>query len=34
MPVARTVDVQNFLNEHPFSCFQWLIFVLCFCVVL
>jgi MFS transporter, AAHS family, 4-hydroxybenzoate transporter len=34
MPVARTVDVQNFLNEHPFSRFQWVIFVLCFCVVL
>src|SRR3954471_24536736 len=34
MPVARTVDVQNFLNEHPFSRFQWVIFALCFCVVL
>ncbi len=34
MPAARTVDVQHFLNEHPFSGFQWLIFVLCFCVVL
>jgi len=34
MPVARTVDVQTFLNEHPFSRFQWVIFALCFCVVL
>src|SRR3712207_1324313 len=28
------VDVQGFLNEHPFSPFQWRIFALCFCVVL
>jgi AAHS family 4-hydroxybenzoate transporter-like MFS transporter len=34
MPAARIVDVQDFLNEHPFSGFQWLIFVLCFSVVL
>jgi sugar phosphate permease len=34
MPSARTVDVQAFLNEHPFSPFQWLVFALCFCVVL
>jgi MFS transporter, AAHS family, 4-hydroxybenzoate transporter len=34
MPVARTVDVQTFLNAHPFSRFQWVIFALCFCVVL
>src|SRR6202163_1431225 len=34
MPAARTVDVQTFLNEHPFSRFQWVIFALCFCVVL
>jgi AAHS family 4-hydroxybenzoate transporter-like MFS transporter len=34
MPAARTIDVQAFLNEHPFSPFQWLIFALCFCVVL
>src|SRR4051795_13442006 len=34
MPVARTVDVPNFLHEHPFSRFQWVIFALCFCVVL
>ena len=24
MPAARTADVQTFLNEHPFSRFQWL----------
>src|SRR5260370_27400215 len=34
MPTARTVDVQTFLNEHPFSRSQWVIFALCFCVVL
>ena len=34
MPAARTVDVQTFLNEHPFSRFQWVIFALCFWVVL
>ena len=34
MPLARNVDVQSFLNEHPFSPFQWLVFALCFCVVL
>ena len=34
MTTNRTVDVQAFLNEHPFSGFQWLIFVLCFMIVL
>jgi MFS transporter, AAHS family, 4-hydroxybenzoate transporter len=34
MPAARSIDVQAFLNEHPFSSFQWLIFALCFFVVL
>ncbi|MBV9784479.1 MAG: MFS transporter [Acidisphaera sp.] len=35
MPMEhRTVDVQTFLNEHPFSRFQWIIFALCFLVVL
>jgi MFS transporter, AAHS family, 4-hydroxybenzoate transporter len=34
MPAAHTVDVQTFLNEHPFSRFQWVIFGLCFWVVL
>lgn len=28
------VDVQTFLDRHPFSRFQWLIFALCFLVVL
>ena len=27
-------DVQQFLNEHRFSAYQWLIFVLCFLIVL
>ena len=34
MTQSRTVNVQSFLNEHPFSGFQWLIFVLCFLIVL
>ena len=34
MPAARNIDVQAFLNAAPFSPFQWLIFTLCFCVVL
>jgi hypothetical protein len=34
MAAARIVDVQTFLNEHPFSRFQWMIFGLCFWVVL
>src|SRR6478672_1466147 len=28
------INVQDFLNEHPFSPFQWLIFALCFVIVL
>ena len=28
------VNVQTFINEHPFSGFQWLIFAMCFVVVL
>jgi len=28
------VDVQSFLNQHRFSAFQWLIFALCFVIVL
>ncbi|GAC1418887.1 MAG: aromatic acid/H+ symport family MFS transporter [Burkholderiaceae bacterium] len=28
------VDVQDFLNQHPFSAFQWLVFGLCFAIVL
>jgi AAHS family 4-hydroxybenzoate transporter-like MFS transporter len=31
---SETVDVQEFLNNHPFSGFQWLIFALCFLIVL
>ena len=30
----QTVDVQTFLNEHRFSGFQWVIFGLCFLIVL
>ncbi|MEP6505382.1 MAG: MFS transporter [Betaproteobacteria bacterium] len=29
-----SVDVQTFLNEHPFSRFQWVLFGLCFLIVL
>ena len=34
MPQGRTLDVQTFLNEQPFSGFQWVIFALCFAIVL
>ena len=34
MPANESVDVQSFLNEHPFSRFQWVIFALCFLIVL
>ena len=30
----RSVDVQTFLNENPFSPYQWLTFALCFFIVL
>jgi AAHS family 4-hydroxybenzoate transporter-like MFS transporter len=30
----RSVNVQTFLNDNPFSAFQWVIFALCFLVVL
>ncbi|MGA7814420.1 MFS transporter [Caballeronia sp.] len=30
----ETVNVQTFINEHPFSRFQWLIFAMCFVIVL
>ena len=30
----QSVDIQTFLNEHPVSWFQWLIFALCFVIVL
>lgn len=34
MSSKDAVDVQTFINEHPFSGFQWLIFALCFLIVL
>src|ERR1700730_16461373 len=34
MQQAQGIDVQSFLNEHPFSGFQWLIFAMCFFIVL
>jgi AAHS family 4-hydroxybenzoate transporter-like MFS transporter len=34
MTAGRSIDVQAFLNEHPFSGFQWVLFALCFVVVL
>lgn len=34
MSQTRDVNVQTFLNEHPFSGFQWLVFALCFFIVL
>jgi AAHS family 4-hydroxybenzoate transporter-like MFS transporter len=34
MATACTVDVQDFLNEHPFSPFQWVVFTLCLVIVL
>ncbi|MDR5775075.1 MFS transporter [Caballeronia sp. LP006] len=34
MSRSPAVNVQTFINEHPFSPFQWLIFVMCFVIVL
>ena len=34
MEQAPIVNIQKFLNEHPFSGFQWRIFGLCFMIVL
>src|ERR1700712_3838701 len=34
MSRSPSVDVQTFINEHPFGGFQWLIFAMCFVVVL
>ena len=34
MAQSQAVNVQTFLNEHRFSSFQWLIFILCFVIVL
>ena len=33
-PHPGQIDVQDFLDAHPFSPFQWLVFALCFVVVL
>ncbi|MFC3532629.1 MFS transporter [Vogesella facilis] len=30
----QSVDVQSFIDRHPFSPFQWFVFALCFCIVL
>src|SRR6202140_3692370 len=34
MPGSRNVDIQLFLNESRFSPFQWVVFALCFFIVL
>ncbi|HKT97450.1 MAG TPA: MFS transporter [Paraburkholderia sp.] len=34
MSRSSAVDVQTFINEHPFSPFQWFIFLICFAIVL
>ncbi|KDR35492.1 MFS transporter [Caballeronia grimmiae] len=34
MSRSPSVNVQTFINEHPFSPFQWLIFGMCFVIVL
>ena len=34
MQPTQDIDVQSFLNEHPFSGFQWLVFAMCFVIVL
>src|ERR1700759_578247 len=34
MQMRTNTDVQVFLNEHPFSGYQWLVFAMCFTVVL
>lgn len=34
MQSTDRVDVQTFLDDHPFSAFQWLVFGLCFAIVL
>src|ERR1700739_4479017 len=34
MNQTASVNIQTFLNEHPFSGFQWVIFVLCAFIVL
>lgn len=34
MEETRTIDIQALVNEHPFSRFQWLVFAMCFVIVL
>ncbi|MBV8262107.1 MAG: MFS transporter, partial [Paraburkholderia sp.] len=34
MSRSTAVNVQTFINEHPFSPFQWLVFFMCFIIVL
>jgi len=34
MSQDRPINIQSFLNEHPFSPFQWLVFGMCFLIVL
>ena len=34
MSDKQCINVQRFLNEHPFSPFQWIIFALGFVIVL
>lgn len=34
MTSRTAVNVQGFLNDHPFSRFQWLVFAMCFVIVL
>src|ERR1700674_5870307 len=34
MSERQVVNVQTFLNEQPFSGFQWVVFTLCFAIVL
>lgn len=31
---TRPVNVQALLNEHPISRYQWLVYALCFCIIL
>ncbi|HEY9107050.1 MAG TPA: MFS transporter [Roseateles sp.] len=33
-PGARTVDVQRLIDDHPLSAWQWLVFAMCFLIVL
>ncbi|MDR8399876.1 MULTISPECIES: MFS transporter [Paraburkholderia] len=34
MSRSHAVNVQTFINDHPFSPFQWLVFFMCFIIVL